>query len=92
MGSIEVWNETLREVLVDVVKERAKQDAQFGRSRVTDYKWMGIIGEEFGEFCQAIHEDHPLHRKIEEAIQVAASAIAFVEAVVDGRLKERDSE
>jgi imidazoleglycerol phosphate dehydratase HisB len=57
------------------------------------FEWVSILGEEFGEFCEAVNEScfNTVHVKrekggkahiIEEAVQVAAVAVAIVEAML----------
>jgi len=84
--------------LLEVVKERARQDAKWGEQNHDPVFWLGILGEEFGELCQAINEtvfdNGPEERKKggyanmrAEAVQVAAVAVAFVE-MLDRRYEE----
>lgn len=78
------------QVITDVVKERVRQDAKWGEQNHHPAVWQGILGEEFGELCQAINEtifdNGPEEKKKggyknmrAEAIQVAAVAVGFVE-------------
>lgn len=82
-------NPTLN-VLAEVVNERTRQDEKWGEQNHQPPIWLGILGEEFGELCEAVNEtvfdNGPEERKKggvanmrAEAIQVAAVAIAFVE-------------
>ncbi|BFH59424.1 MazG-like family protein [Paenibacillus azoreducens] len=77
---------------VSVAKERQRQEEKWGQQDHEPMMWMGILGEEFGELCQAVNETHfdngPEARKKggyenmrEEAVQVAAVAISFIEAL-----------
>lgn len=74
----------------DVIDERKRQDAKWGEQNHEPQFWMGILGEEFGELCQAVNEtvfnNGPEERAKggyanmrAEAVQVAAVAVAFVE-------------
>lgn len=84
-----------------VRKERLRQNAIWGdRSRNHPFEWMSILGEEFGELCEAVNETffkigkHPdrggNEKIIEEATQVAAVAVAIIEAAQrDDELKMR---
>lgn len=73
-------------VINDVCAERARQDAQWGnQSEHNDFVWNAILTEEIGEVSQAV-----LHQKFggpakntlyEELTQVAAVAIAWMEAI-----------
>lgn len=73
-----------------VIAERARQDQKWGRQDHGPSYWTGILGEEFGELCQAINEtvfDNGAAERAKggyanmrrEAVQVAAVAVAFVE-------------
>jgi NTP pyrophosphatase (non-canonical NTP hydrolase) len=73
-----------------VIAERARQDAKWGQQNHDPVYWLGILGEEFGELCQAINEtvfDNGPEERAKggyanmraEAVQVAAVAVAFVE-------------
>jgi AbrB family looped-hinge helix DNA binding protein len=73
-----------------VSAERIRQDAKWGEQNHDPQYWMGILGEEFGELCQAVNEtvfnNGPVEREKggyanmrTEAVQVAAVAVAFVE-------------
>lgn len=77
-------------VINDVIRERKRQDDKWGEQNHDPIVWQGILGEEFGELCQAINETHfdngPEERKKggyvnmrTEAIQVAAVAVSFIE-------------
>lgn len=77
-----------------IVKERARQNEKFGdQSGNHPFEWMSILGEEFGELCQAVNETHfknGVHpdrggdeKIIKEAVHVAAVAVAIIEASMD---------
>lgn len=72
--------------------ERQRQDALWGdQSENHPFEWMSILGEEYGELCEAVNETyfqsatHPekggYEKIIREATQVAAVAVAIVEAM-----------
>lgn len=77
------------EVLIAVGRERLRQRAKFGIQRHDFPVWMTVLGEEFGEACQAIlrsREDLPptqravhLNHARNELVQVAAVAVAAIE-------------
>lgn len=71
-------------VLLDIVKERKRQDAKWGSQRHLDpLLWNAILGEEVGEVSKAILEKDP--GLYDELIQVAAVATAWAEAILDRR-------
>lgn len=90
--------ELLTQVNMDVFYERLRQNDLRGLQRHDWGKWLGILGEEFGEVCQAINKIHfPEDAKptdasnlYEELIHVAAVASAIAEQVLEER--ERDEE
>lgn len=43
-------------IIVKVLEERERQDAKWGEQNHTAPVWGMIIGEEYGEMCQAINE------------------------------------
>ncbi len=84
----------------DVLAERIRQDAKWGEQNHEPQYWMGILGEEFGELCQAVNETvfnngTEARRKggyvnmRAEAVQVAAVAVSFIE-MLDRRYKEAE--
>lgn len=76
----------LQSILHDVAKERKRQLGKWG---VQDHErpfWMVILGEEYGEVCRAVFEGENSNYR-EELIQVAAVAVAAVEAYDRERLK-----
>lgn len=83
--------------LTDVLAEMNSQDEKWGADRnLHPFLWQVILGEEFGEVCQAIlHDefggDHAGTAR-EELVQVAAVALQFIEQY--DRLSEvsKDSE
>lgn len=73
-----------------VIKERERQKSLWGeKSDNLPYEWMSILGEEFGELCEAINESCFKKKKhkelggkeniVKEAVQIAAVAIAIAE-------------
>jgi len=80
----------LRGAIDAVLTERARQDAKWGQQNHDLPYWTSILGEEFGELCQAINEtvfDNGAEERAKggyenmrrEAVQVAAVAVAIVE-------------
>lgn len=74
-----------------VTTERDRQNAKWGdQSGNHPFEWMSILGEEYGELCEAVNETcfNTAHVKpekggsgaiIREASHVAAVAIAIIE-------------
>lgn len=81
--------ERLRELrtqaVLDVMKERSRQFAKWGEQNHDLPTWMAILGEEFGELCQAVLHDqfggHAAGTHRAEAVQVAAVAIQIIEYI-----------
>lgn len=81
------------EIALALVKaEMRRQDALWGdQSKNHPFEWLGILGEEYGELCEAINEayfqnaTHPerggYERIIRESTHVAAVAVKIVEAM-----------
>lgn len=81
-----------RVAIANVMQERERQDRKWGEQNHQPAYWLGILGEEFGELCQAVNEtvfnNGPTERlkggyenMRAEAIQVAAVAVGFVESL-----------
>ena len=83
---------TRAEILREVSAERDRQNAKWGgipgTDRRDDATYAAVLGEEFGEACQAW-----LQRKMpelrEELIQPAAVAVAWIEELDNGGSKPR---
>lgn len=85
------------ESALDMVRaERCRQDSLWGdQSGNHPFEWMSILGEEYGELCEAVNETffknaaHPdrggFEKIVKEATQVAAVAVAIIEAVQRNR-------
>lgn len=81
-----------RFIIDAVLAERTRQDGKWGGTpgidRTDDVTYAAVLGEEFGEVCQAW-----LERDVEnlrtELIQVAAVAIAWVEELDNGGMAPR---
>lgn len=69
------------ELLSMVADERRRQDKKWGEQNHSDFKWCAILTEEVGEAAKAaLDGDDDLHLKM-ELIQVAASALAWIECM-----------
>lgn len=65
--------------LSDVRRERKRQDRLWGEQNHPPTTFLAILGEEFGEVCQAaLEKKHEQYRK--ELVQVAAVAVQMIEA------------
>jgi NTP pyrophosphatase (non-canonical NTP hydrolase) len=75
-----------------VQAERKRQDEKWGdQSGNHPFEWVSILGEEYGELCEAVNEtffkngDKPerggIDKMRKEAVQVAAVAVALIEAL-----------
>lgn len=84
----------LENVIDDIKMERSLQDEKWGVQFHNIGWWMTILGEEFGETCEAaldfhFNEDDKEQNRAhlrEELIQVAAVAVAVCEAIDETRL------
>lgn len=79
---------TMVEVNKQVFKERARQNEKWGLQNHDNGRWLAILGEEFGEVCQAMQQGSLASKETdasnlyEELIHVAAVASAFAEQVL----------
>lgn len=85
-------NKVMNKAIESIIEERERQDAKWGdQSGNHPFEWTSILGEEFGELCEAVNEtyfkngDKPerggLDKIRKEAVQVAAVAVAIIEAI-----------
>ncbi len=69
----------LDDELFAIVSELQRVHAKFGTQSLTLFDWASILGEEYGEVCRAINEEHfndgDLQVVYAECIQVAAVAV-----------------
>lgn len=76
-----------KKIISKVLKERQRQDAKWGEQNHATPVWGTIIGEEYGEMCQAINEFgfNPTLEAEEqiyvEAIHTMASCMAMLECI-----------
>ena len=76
--------------------ERKKQKTMWGEEIHSPFEWISILGEEYGELCQAINETYLMGQRypqlggidniIKEATHVGAVAAAIIEAF--GKVEE----
>lgn len=78
-------------LFIELHEERERQEEKFPGQQTHNSlnDWIVILGEEFGEVCRAVYELGKGNRGLEdgmddirmECIQVAAVAVAMVEAI-----------
>lgn len=76
-------------VLSEILEERERQDAKWGQQNHDPAWWMTILGEEFGEACEAALQaafsedgpDRPWSDYREELVQISAVAVAAIECL-----------
>lgn len=85
---------TKEPILQAIQAERDRQDKKWGEQNHHPGLWTGILGEEYGELCEAINETVLLGSHSErggyenmrkEAIHVAAVAVGFLECLERNR-------
>lgn len=85
--------ELMTRVNMEVFYERLRQNDLWGLQRREWGKWLGILGEEFGEICQAVNRIHfpddakttDAENLYEELIHLSAVASAMAEQVLEER-------
>ena len=75
-----------KEILEEIGQERDRQVSLWGEQNHDPFKWLAILGEEYGEACKAALEQHfPAYPRTsnyrEELIQVAAVAVAAIDSL-----------
>lgn len=79
--------QVMQQINNDVLKERERQNEIWGLQRHPLGTWLAILGEEFGEVCQAIQQGSVACKETDaddlytELIHVAAVASAIAEQV-----------
>jgi len=75
--------------LASILEERRRQDAKWGEQNHDPFCYLTVLGEEYGELCQcALHDRFggpAAEHMREEAVQVAAVALAIVECLDRGK-------
>ena len=88
-------NPVQHNAICDIRTERERQDKKWGEQNHLPQFWTGILGEEYGELCEAVNETvfttaYPDAARRErggyenmrkEAIQIAAVALGFIECL-----------
>lgn len=81
-------------VLLDIVVERSRQDAKWGTQREhPNAHWLAILTEEVGEAAKEVL-DKDNTRLYQELVQVAASAVCWLEALRESssRIELKDTQ
>lgn len=81
-------------ITMRVLEERQRQDATWGAAAARGYapeRWLAVLVEEVGEVAEAILERRPSDT-VAELLQVAAVAIATIEAIEAGDATVRTAE
>ena len=89
LGGGEKMSEIQERAITAVLLERKRQDTKWGEQNHPPHYWTGILGEEYGELCEAINETvfdnwsdkGGFENMRREAIHVAAVAIGFLECL-----------
>ncbi|MBT2727860.1 MazG-like family protein [Bacillus sp. ISL-75] len=89
MGLSEKQNDIMIDTWLEVLKERKQQNKKWGLQRHPIGVWLAILGEEFGEVCQASQsylnlvsaKETDANDLYKELIQVAAVASAIAEQI-----------
>jgi len=79
-----------------VLAERQRQDDKWGEQNNHVAIWTTIIGEEYGELCEAVNETvfdngtnkGGLENILKEASHVAATAVALIEGLLSEKEKQ----
>lgn len=87
------------DALRHIVEERIRQDKKWGEQNHEPAMWLAILGEEFGEACQAALADAFTKNRKQaektsgqlraELVQVAAVAVAFIECLDRNEYRSR---
>lgn len=88
---------TLMKVFGLIEDERNRQDAKWGEQNHTQQGWIGILGEEYGEYCQAVNETYldnatkkhegGYENILRELTHVAAVAVGAMECLMRNKEK-----
>lgn len=79
------------DAFISLIEERQRQEDKWGQQNHNDFEWCAILGEEFGEAAKHVADQRIADGDIvgtteeemlrEELVQVAAVAVAWVEAI-----------
>ncbi|WP_026676759.1 MazG-like family protein [Fictibacillus gelatini] len=85
------FRKDINDTLIDIGLERYRQESKWGKQRHHHGTWLAILGEEYGEVCQAMQKGLISEKETDaddlynELIQVAAVACAIAEQVREER-------
>ena len=88
-----------RDIVLQLIdEERNRQDAKWGEQNHAQFQWVGILGEEFGEYCQAVNETYlnnateqhkgGIDNMMEELTHVAAVTVGAMESLMRNKEEE----
>jgi len=79
----EIWgDDAIRaKTLAAISAERTRHKTLDFSLNHTNDEWVTIMAEELGEIAKAVHQNEGKQRITEEAVQLAAAAVAFCEKV-----------
>lgn len=102
--TIEVQDQQEAAAIMAVIAERRRQDAKFGKQDHDPAWWMVIMGEEYGETCQAVCEYRwaeamptvknrmqRIDHALAEAAQVSAVGVAMMQAIMRNEWRDEIS-
>lgn len=88
-----------RIIRADIGDERDRQEQMYGEGHTNEYPvWMTILGEEFGECCQALlkmrqmERDFPNHVPDRPGLQCLRRELIHVAAVAVAAIEQIDKE
>ncbi len=80
-----IYGRELRKVMLEVARERTKQDAKWGEQNHNGYTYLAILMEEVGEAAKAALHDQFGGKEAgglrTELVQTAAVAVAMIECL-----------
>ena len=94
---VETNYETRLTAILLIDKERNRQDSKWGEQNHPPEKWTSILGEEYGEYCQAVNETvfnnadkkhlGGYENMMKELTHVAAVAVGAMECLMRNKEK-----
>ncbi len=95
--------DTRLEAIRLINQERSRQDTKWGEQNHPPYFWTGILGEEYGEYCEAVNEtvfDNGAEERkkggydnmMRELTHVAAVAVGAMEALMRAKTRREEED